>query len=196
MDIATLKALGVSPEELQERIVEQCVECLLEANGFNPETEEDEVYETKFKREIKTRIQQAVDAKIAAVAAEHLLPRIGEMIEKADMRKTNRYGEPQTPSMSFKEYIAHRAESYMTEDVNYHGESKADLEAKNSSAYDWRSSGPRLTVLMRNYIQTTLDEHAKAAVNDVNKVIAKNIENAAKAAITAAAAAIKVTAAA
>ncbi len=189
MDIATLKALGISPEELGERIVEQCVEALLNSTGFNPETEEETRYESKFKKEIQARIQKAVDEKIAALAAVHLIPRVGEMIESADMRKTNGYGEPKSPPMTFKEYIAHRAEAYMSENVNYHGKSKEE----DNDSYNWRSEGPRLTVLMRGYIRDTLEKHAKAAVTDVNKVIAKNLEKAALDAITAAAAALKVS---
>lgn len=196
MDIKTLEALGVSTEDLANRIVDQAVDTLLSSTVFNPDTEEETRYESRFKREIEARVQKAVDQKIAALAEVHVLPRVGEMIEAADMRKTNRYGEPQSPSLTFKEYIANRAEVYMTEDVDYHGQSKADLEAKNESTYNWRSCGPRLTVLMRNYIRDSMETHAKAAVNDVNKVIADNIAKAAKDAITATAAAIKVSIAA
>jgi len=193
MDIKTLEALGISKEELAERIIESAVDQLLSSTGFNPETEEEVRYESRFKREVEARVQKAVDAKIAALAETHVLPRVGEMIEAADMRKTNRYGEPTSPSMTFKEYIAHRADVYMTEDVDYHGNSKADLEAKNESTYSWRNCGPRLTVLMRSYIRDSLETQAKAAIADVNKVIAKNIEQAAKDAITAAATNLKVS---
>lgn len=193
MDIKTLEALGVSTEDLANRIVDQAVDTLLSSTGFNPDTEEETRYESRFKREIEARVQKAVDEKIAALAAVHVLPRVGEMIEAADMRKTNNYGEAKGPSMTFKEYIAHRADVYMTEDVDYHGNSKADLEAKSESTYNWRSCGPRLTVLMRTYIRDSLEKHAQAAVADVNKVIAANIAKAAKDAITAAAAAIKVS---
>jgi len=193
MDIKTLEALGVSAEDLAERIVDQAVHSLLYSTGFNQETEEEVTYENKFKRAIEAKIQQTVDTKISAIAEEHILPRVGEMIEKADMRKTNRYGEPQTPSLTFKEYIAHRAESYMTEDVDYQGKSKVDLEGKNESTYNWRSCGPRLTVLMRNYIRDSLEASAQAAVSDVNKAIANNIEKAAKEAIAVTAANIKVS---
>lgn len=193
MDIKTLEALGISKEELAERIIESAVDRLLSSSGFDPEAEEETRYESRFKREVEARVQKAVDAKIAALAEVHVLPRVGEMIETADMRKTNRYGEPVSPSMTFKEYIAHRADVYMTEDVDYHGNSKADLEAKNESTYNWRSCGPRLTVLMRSYIRDSLETQAKAAVADVNKVIAKNIEQAAKDAITAAATNLKVS---
>ena len=192
MDIKTLEALGVSAEDLAERIIDQAVHALLYSTGFNPDTEEEVTYENKFKKAIESKIQQTVDTKIAAIASEHILPRVGEMIEKADMRKTNRYGEPQTPSMTFKEYIAHRAESYMTEEVNYFGESKADLEAKNESTYNWSSSGPRLSVLMKLYIKDSMEKAAKTAVTDVNAVIAKNIEKAAKDAIASTLANLKV----
>lgn len=192
MDIQTLEALGISKEDLAGRIIESAVDQLLSSTGFNPETDEETRYESRFKREIEARVQKAVDTKIAALAEVHVLPRVGEMIESADLRKTNNYGEAKGPSMSFKEYIANRADVYMTEDVDYHGNSKADLEAKGSSTYDWRSCGPRLTVLMRSYIRDSLETQAKAAIADVNKVIAKNIEQAARSAITAAAAAMTV----
>ena len=188
MDIKTLEALGVSVEELGNRIVDQAVDRLLSSTGFNPETEEETHYESRFKREIEKRVQESVDKKIAALSEVHVLPRVGEMIEAADMRQTNQYGEAKSPPMTFKEYIAHRADVYMSENVNYHGKSKAE----DGNDYQWRSSGPRLTVLMQTYIRDTLERHAKAALTDVNKAIAKNIEQAAKDAITAAAAAIKV----
>ena len=189
MDINTLKALGNSPEELGSRIVDQAVETLLNTTGFNPDTEEETRYESRFKREIEARVKQAVDDKIAALAAVHLVPRVGEMIESANMQKTNGYGEPKGEPMTFKEYIAHRAEAYMSENVNYHGKSKAE----DGDSYNWRSEGPRLMVLMRNHIRDTLEAAAKAAVNDVNKVIADNIGKAAKQAIAQAGAAIKVS---
>lgn len=193
MDIKTLEALGVSPEELGNRIVNQAVEALLSSTGFNPDTEEETRYESRFKREIEARIQKAVDEKIAALAAVHLLPRVGEMIEQADMRKTNNYGEPKGPSLTFKEYIASRAESYMSEDVNNEGYSQEEYTAKGRYGSDWRKSGPRLMVLMKNYIHSHLEDHAKAAVNDVNKAIAKGLSAAAQQAITAAANSIKVS---
>lgn len=102
------------------------------------------------------------------------------------MMQTNRYGEPKGEPMTFKEYIAYRAENYMSEDVDYHGKSKSEGD------YNWRSCGPRLTVLMRNYIKDSMEAAAKSAVTDINKVIANNIEKAAKDAIALTAANIKV----
>lgn len=189
MDINTLKALGISPEELGNRIVDQCVASLLSSSGFNPDTEEEVSYESRFKREIEARIQKAVDAKIAALAEAHLIPRVGEMIESANMRKTNTFGEPKGPPMTFKEYIASRAEAYMSENVDYNGKSREEA----GDGYSWRAVGPRLTMLMRGYIRDTLEMHAKDAVTDVNKVIAANIEKAAREAIATAAASLKVT---
>lgn len=188
MDIKTLEALGVSPAELSDRIVDQAVQSLLYSTGFDEDGDESS-YASKFKQQVEKRVQEAVDAKIAALAAEHVLPRVGEMIESANMRKTSQYGEPKGEPMTFLEYIASRAEVYMSEDVDYHGQSKE--ESKDS--YSWRKSGQRMTVLMKLYIQDTLEKHAKSAISDVNKVIAKNIEQAARDAITAAASAVKVS---
>ena len=83
MDIKTLEALGVSAECLSERIVDQAVQALLYSTGFNPDTEEEVTYKNKFKKAIEEKIQQTVDAKIAAIADVHILPRVGELIESA-----------------------------------------------------------------------------------------------------------------
>lgn len=193
MDIKTLEALGITPETLGNRIVDQAVEVLLSTNGFDSDTDQESRYESQFKKAIGTKIQQAVDGKIAALAAEYLVPRVGELIEKADMCKTNCYGEARTPSMSFKEYLAYRAETYMVEVVDSNGNSKADLEAKHESPYYWHPCGPRLSVLMKLHLKETMEKTAKEALAEVNEAVAKNMEEAAKDAIKKAAAAIKVS---
>ena len=191
MDIKTLEALGVSAENLAERIIDQAVNALLYSTGFNPDTEEEVTYENKFKKAIEAKIQQTVDAKITAIADVHILPRVGELIESANMVQTNKWGEAKSAPMSFKEYIAHRADAYMCEAVDINGKSKTE-----GDSYNWRSCGPRLTVLMRNYIRDSMETAAKSAVNDINKVIAKNIEKASKDAIAATVANLKVSIAA
>lgn len=187
MDIKTLEALGVSPEVLADRIVDQAVEALLYSTGFNQDDEAEATYDNKFKKEIEKRVQSAINQKIDSLAEQYIIPRVGELIEGADLRTTNKYGEPKAPSMTFKEYITSVAERYMSEDVDYFGKSKAEGD------YNWRASGPRLTVLMKLYIKESMEAAAKGAVNEVNKVIAKNIEKAAKDAIAQTAAAIKVS---
>ena len=157
MDLKQLEALGITAEDLTNRIVDQAVDSLLNSTGFDPENEVETRYESRF-------------------------------IESADMKKTNAYGEAKGPAMTFKEYIASRAESYMSEDVDINGKNKVEA----GDPYSWRSCGPRLTVLMRMYIRDSLETQAKAAVNDVNKVIAKNIAKAAVDAISAATANLKV----
>ena len=188
MDIKTLEALGVSAECLSERIVDQAVQALLYSTGFNPDTEEEVTYQNKFKKAIEVKIQQTVDAKIASIADIHVIPRVGELIESANMVQTNKWGESKSPPMSFKEYIAHRADAYMCEEVDINGRSKGE-----SDGYTWRSCGPRLSVLMRRYIKDSMEVAAKSAVNDINKVIANNIEKASKDAIAATVANLKVS---
>lgn len=188
MDLNTLTALGINKEDLFERVVEQTVSFLLSTSGFDPGTEQEVSYESKFKREIEKRIQKAVDDKIAALAEVHLIPRVGELIQNANLRKTNTYGEPKGEPLTFIEYIASRADAYMNENVDFNGKSKEE-----GDSYNWRSVGPRLTVLMRSYIRDTLESHAKNAISDVNKVLAKGMEKAATDAIHAAAAAVKVS---
>ena len=192
MDIKTLQALGISPETLGDRIVDQAVETLLSATGFDPEYDQEVSYASRFQKEIASRIQKAVDAKIAALAEEHLVPKVGELIENSDLRKTNSFGEPTSPSMTFKEYLASRADVYMSENTDWQGRSKDEATARNDG-HNWKVAGPRLVVLMQLFIKESMEAAAKSAITDINKVIAKNIEQAAAAAIAAAANAVTVS---
>ena len=175
MDIKTLESLGITPETLADRIVDQAVDALLNSKGFDPDGEQEVRYESQFKKAIHDKLTKAVDEKISALAAEHLVPRVGEMIEKADMRKTNNWGEAKSEPMTFKEYLAHRAEAYMSEPVNSNGLSKDE----DDNSYNWRSCGPRLTVLMKRYIKEEMEKAASHAVSDINKKIAEGMKKAA-----------------
>jgi hypothetical protein len=115
------------------------------------------------------------------------------MIESCNMRQTNAYGEPKGPSMTFKEYLAHRAQTYMTEDVDSSGRSKADLETKGESTYNWRNAGPRLATMMRAHIAAELERNAKAALASVNEEVVKSLQKAAIDAIQKTASAVKVS---
>lgn len=179
MDTKTLKTLGIDLKELEEKIVEQAVQALLNETGFDEDGELTGIYETRFSKAIQAQVMKAVDAKIEQIAAELIVPRVGELIEKCDMTLRNRFGEPKTPEpTTFREYIAARAEEYMSEDVNCHGKSK-----REDDSYGWKRSGPRVLVLMRNYIQSTLEAHAKNAVSDINAVVAAAMTKASAEAI-------------
>jgi hypothetical protein len=189
MDIETLKALGMNTEELGDRIVDQAVSALLRSTGFDPENDVEVTYDTQFKKQINERIKAAIDNKISALAEKHVVPMVGDLIEKTNFQSTNGYGEPKGPAVTFREYIVSLAEKYMSDDVDYNGRSKQ--ESKDS--YNWSKDGPRLMVLMKMYIRETMEKAAKSAVNDVNKESAKSIANAALDAIQKTVASIKVS---
>ena len=187
MDIKTLEALGLDAETLGNRIVDQAVDALLYSKGFNPDDDAEVTYESRFKQHIDKRIQAAVDTKISEIAEMNIIPKVGEIISSTSLQETNIYGEVRGPKLTFIEYLAHRAETYMSEMVDSNGKSKTE-----ANEYNWRSCGPRLSVLMRLCIREHLERAARAAITDVNKAIAKNIEDAAREAIAAAANSIKV----
>ena len=193
MDLKTLEVLGISAEDLKEKIIQRAVDALLTTSGFDPECGQEVSYESNFKREILNRIQKAVDRKISEIYEEYLLPKVGELIERSSMTETNRFGEPTSAPMTFKEYLAHRAETYMMEPVNYAGYSQSDLSAKGSSTYNWKASGPRLVVLMKLHIRESLESTARAALSEVNKAIAKSMTEAAQRAIMDTASTVKLS---
>jgi hypothetical protein len=181
MDIETLKQLGVNVEDLQEKIIERAVRVILSGIRYDEDEEHEWTIVEGIKKDVEKRVKEAVDAKISKIAEEHVTPKVGEMIDKITLQESNGWGEPKGPALSFREYIVARAEAYMSEGVDSSGKSQ-----KEADRYSWKQEGPRLLVLMKNYIYDTLNKAASNAVTDVNKVIAKNIANAAQAAIEAA----------
>lgn len=182
MNQEMLQTLGITADDLIERIVSRAVDELLNPRAYNDDSISDDMA-----RKVLALVQSAVDAKVSEVARDHLIPRIGELIEKATLTETNRFGEPKNEPMSFVEYLANCAERYMTEDVNSEGLNRSEGD------YRWSKVGPRITVLMKLRIKEALEEHTKRALKDVNAELAKAMQKAAADAISSAASAIKVS---
>ena len=178
-----LEALGLTTEDIAERVVDAAVEAIL----YETIAADDSGYKThrisRIMEQVKAQIKAAVDAKISEIAATHVLPKIGEMISGVALQETNRFGESIGKPLTFIEYLAHRAETYMSEPVDKSGRSKAESDQQ----YDWKPAGPRLTVLMRMELKESLDRAAKSAVTEVNKALAEMLQQSAATAIAAAA---------
>jgi len=188
VNIDTLELLGISKEILISKVVDNCVEALLYGNDFDEDGTETR-YVSKFKLEIEKKIQKIVDDKITEIANVYIVPKIGEMVESANLQITNGFGEPIGPRKTFIEYIADRASNYMSEKVNCNGISKAESDRP----YDWRESGPRITVLMQMYIKEVLEQTARNSMKDVNSIMVKAIRQSAIDAVSAVAKDFKIS---
>lgn len=188
MDKDTLKMLGLTTEELTNRVVGKCVEELLTGVSFDEEGDEWRSKST-LARKLDERIKQHIDAAVCTLAEKHVLPKVSEYIEGLTLQTTNQWGERRGQPVSFIEYMTQRADAYMREEVNFDGKSKAET----GDNYGFKVSGTRVASLIHKHLHYSIETAMKQALANANSSIALGLEGAVKAALENATAALKVS---
>jgi hypothetical protein len=177
--------LGLSKEELQERVIESLCDRLLSGRGGE---DGDTFYDSPMKRALDKAIHAHIDGAVAKMAEEHVLPRVTEMVENITLQATNQWGEKKGEPMSFVEYMVQRADAYLREEVDYEGQSK---EEKRDS-YGWKKYGTRAAALVHKHLHYRVEEAMKAALANANHAIVGGLEETVKIKLQEVAAALKV----
>jgi hypothetical protein len=142
-----LNELGLTQEDLQQRVVDRLCDRLLSREMAG---EEGDIYlgDSNLKHLLDKAIQQRIDAAMNAVADKYILPNATQRIESLMLQETNQWGEKKGQPLSFTEYLIKRADAYMQEKVNYEGKSKDE-----ANGYSWDGKQTRLTYIMHRHIQ-------------------------------------------
>lgn len=175
----TLESLGLSQSELQERVVAHIANLILASSSYDEDGNPEETA-SKFKRQIVELVQKKANEKIAALAAEHVLPKVSDFVENLTLRQTNEWGErkPQKPPITFIEYLIQRAEAYIMEEVDGEGRSRAECQARGNSFYG--KGQPRLTLLVNNHLAESIKQAMVKAVQTAHGSLAEALEKTAK----------------
>lgn len=175
MDTNILSDLGISKDDLVERVIARASEELLTVLNHG---DEDGEYrsESPLAKAIEKRVRKYIDDTIDRLATAHVLPKVGEMIERLTIQETNRWGERTGKALTFIEYLAQRAEAYLTEQVNFEGKGKTE-----SSAYSWSGTQTRLTHLVHQHLHYAIEHAMKNAVGVVNEKMEAALLETAKA---------------
>lgn len=169
-----LAALGIKPEELQDRVIERICEKVLTGVSYNDEDGEYEV-DSGFKRRLDQRITQHIDGAVAKLADTHVRPGIEQMIENLTLQQTNKWGEKTGTAKTFIEYLTERAAAYFEEPVN------SDGKAKGEDSYSsWNARTTRGAWMIEKYLHHSISTALEAALKDANSQIAGGIEKAVK----------------
>ena len=183
-----LEDLGLSTEEIAERVIDRTVDGILRSEGM---TDEDgrsvRGEESAFAKKVKAAVVAKIDKAVEDIAAAHVLPNITTYVENLTMQATNSWGEKTGVPITFRDYLVQRAEKWITEPVNYEGKSKG------KDSYNWSPSQTRIAHMIHAHLQYNIDTAIKGALKDLNSNIAKGLADAVKIKLESALAGLKTT---
>lgn len=187
----TLESLGITQEQLQERVVASIADRIM--STVECATDEDgEPYENKVPSKIADQLKAVVksrtDAAIQEIADKYILPNAAQYIENVRFQMTNQYGEPKREPETFREYLSRKAEYYLTDKVNSEGKSKDE-----NTGYSWSPTQTRIAHMIHQHLHYQIETVMKQAVGNANVSIANGIQEAVKLKLAEIANALKVS---
>jgi hypothetical protein len=167
----TIEELGLTHEKLQERVIEAMADRLLRGT-LKCEDEGEEYYAPDaMQKQLRDLMQQRVRDAIERTAAEHVLPRVDEMLANICMQQTNEWGEKTGKAMTFTEFLVAKAEAYMQDKVDHSGKSKSE-----AGGWSWDGKQTRLTFAVHQHLQYAVERAMKQIIGDGNKQLTKALE--------------------
>jgi hypothetical protein len=177
----TIESLGISKEELIERVVERITESVMTEKvrggyGGDDDYDDERELETPFAQHLNKAVLSKINQAIDAIAQKHVLPNVTEHLEKLTLQETNQWGEKKGKALTFIEYLVWRAEQYMTEQVDLNGKNKEE----SRDAYHWRGAQSRVTHLVHEHLHYSIETAMKQALQAANSQIVKGLEETCK----------------
>ena len=93
-DAELLKAVGLSPEELKDRLV----------NELANRIQAGDADWAGIGQDLTALVESQVNETVQRLAEEHVLPKVNEYIENLCLQETNKWGEKKGEPVSFVEY--------------------------------------------------------------------------------------------
>lgn len=185
MTALTLEALGLTSQEITDRIVDRYVEQL----RLTMTTDEDGdpvAHASAFDRAMQKRIADRIDAEVTRLAEAHVLPKIPSMVENLTLQETTRWGAPVGEPVSFIDYLVKKAEEFITEKVDFQG------RAKGQDSFSWNGTQTRISHMVHQHLHYEIEKAMKQALANANAVIVGGLEQAVKTKLAEVAASLKV----
>lgn len=170
-----IEALGLSKEEMADRVVDQAVERILRTTHMDEDGNED-TQSSDLARRMNELVKARIDSKVAELAAVHVLPNVAQFIENLTLQQTTKWGEKTGKAMTFVEYLVARAEVYMQEKVDHRGKSNAE----DGSGYNWSGNQTRITYLIHEHLQYSITTAMTSALKTAQESIAVGIAETVK----------------
>lgn len=173
MTAISFEALGISKEDLTEKLLDRLVEEFTTEPVWDENGTEDRRRST-MSAAITKQIQAHIDATVTRLGEEHVMPRVTEIIEGLVLNATNQWGEKTGKGVTFIEYLTQRAEAFMREDVNYEG------KPRGGDSYSWTKHSTRVAYMIDKHLQHSIQTAMVKALADANSSIAEGLMGAVK----------------
>lgn len=159
----TLESIGLTNEEIQDRVIERIVERLLDYETAD-EDGRHVIGVSDLTRSVKKLIKERIDESVRALGEKHIVPRVDELVEGHVLQETTMWGEKKGDPVSFTEYLVQRADAYMAEKVDSSGKTKEE-----SGGFSWSGRKTRMTHLIDSYLELQIHSAIKSGMGDVTK---------------------------
>jgi len=164
----TLEALGISNEDLIERVVDKLVDEFL---GTDDSDEFSQRRIESIDNSVRKLIQERVDVGIQKVLETHIIPSIETRISELVIQETNEYGEKKgKKAMTFTEFAVQKAQDFLEENVDYDGKPKCQ-----KGHYHWIADSTRLIHLVKKQISTDIEAAVMKSLTDATSAVANSL---------------------
>lgn len=109
-----LAQIGLTQEELQDRVVNRIVGIVMYSHSADDEGRE-HVLESRFRQQIQDHATAAIDKAVTAIGDKFIVPAMKEFVETFTIQETNKWGDKIGQKLTFTEYLVKRAEEYSQE---------------------------------------------------------------------------------
>lgn len=173
----TLESLGLSVEQMQDRLVEAMIDRFLTSN-VSDEDGEPVAIVSKFQTSIREAILTRVDESVERLIAPALDGSITSYIDNYKIQSTNGYGEPKREPETITEYIIRRANEYLTEGVNFEGKSKKEYSSSGRDSYGYKDATTRVAFLIDKRLNDEIAKAMQEALKTANEAITGGLKSA------------------
>lgn len=180
-----LAAIGISQDKIIELVVNQIVASVMSGTSYDEDGDE-VMCDSAFSRRVEAYVKQAIDAKVAAIAEQHIVPTISKTIDEFVIKKTNEYGEMKGEPVTFTEYLVSQANQWLQAEVDHSGNPVQGH--RYNTTYQ-----TRLTHCVHEYLYGTIAGAMKDAVNGIGSKIGDSIRETTKIQLAKIAEAVQVT---
>jgi hypothetical protein len=169
-----LEEFGLSKDEILEKVANKLCDRFLKEEYYEDEEGEEieEIAsESPILQKLDKMIKGRIDKRVNEIGEKYVLPRVDKIIDDVVLQKTNQWGQPEGPKITFIEYLVGKAENYMTQKVTSQGKIPDGYNRGEQTMALW---------MINDHLNNEITRAMNSALQEFNRTIGKGITEAVK----------------